>query len=203
MQTVAEMGERLSPFVRQLFQGETRICMHDVGNDVFNDEKMFVVTKDIIHIPYILPAVEHEIAHAVEMTDKSRWLLPDWGMKMEPFKSDSLSFLPFMKIKRLTPRMMFAAMSREVRVRAIQLHMLPESEHNNKKSSLYNILNNIVWGDWAKEMVPFGRRFKTYQDVNAWVNDLREKTFRAWSKDRIIHEWSIRLNYYQEWMETA
>lgn len=187
MKTYSEIESHLSLFVKELVQSESRFRFHDVGNDFFNDKKFFVVTKEIIHCPIFMPAIEHEIAHAVEMRDCSRWLLPDWGMTnfTEP-----------------SPKAMFAAMAREIRVRAIQLHMLPESEHNNKNSTLVNILNNDwAWGHWARTMTPFGR-FKNYQDVWTWANDLRERTFKSWSQDRIAHEWKIRLTHMQNWMET-
>jgi len=193
MQTFQEVEDKLSPFVKAMVQSEKRFRFHIIGNETFNDEKFFVVTKEIIHLPCVLPAAEHEIAHAVEMKNQKRWLLPDWGI---PFKKFSID-------KGLTARMMFTAMAREVRVRAIQLHMMPESEQTNPNSSLTNILRNEhAWGHWAKTMVPFGK-FKTYQDVDVWVNDLRERTFKAWSQDRIAHEWKIRLTHMQNWMETV
>lgn len=66
----------------------------------------------------------------------------------------------------------------------------------------YNILrNDHAWGEWAKTHVPFGR-FKSYEHVQAWVHDIREKTYKAWSLERIKHEWEIRLNAMREYMET-
>jgi hypothetical protein len=194
VETLEQVRDKLGPFVLELIRGESRFTFHGIGNHVFNDEKFFVVTKKTIHLPYGLPSVEHEIAHAVEMKDQKRWLLPDWGLAFKRFSKEE---------HLLTPRMMFVAMAREIRVRAIGLHMLSEKEQTNTQSTSYNILNNQhAWGAWARRMVPFGR-FKTYQDVDAWANDLREKTFNAWCKDRIIHEWRIRLNHIQNWMETS
>jgi hypothetical protein len=185
-----KISDKFSPFVRSCLQSEPRFRFTDVGNAVFDDKQIFVVTKNVIYMPTVLPTTEHEITHAVEMTDQKRWLLPDWGMA---FDGDWEH--------KMTPRKMFASMSREIRVRAIQLHMVPE-EWSNKHSSLVNILNNqMAWGLWAKKYTPFGR-FKNAQDVKDWVDDLREKTYNAWSLERIKHEWKIRLTHMQEYMET-
>lgn len=190
-QEVQASSYPLSPFVAHLVQDEPRFRFYrGVGNETFNDEKYFVVEKNIIHLPAGLPSVEHEIAHAVEMKDQKRWLLPDWGMSVKGFTTDFYS---------LTPRMMFAGMTREIRVRAIQLHIVNE---DSPTSTLKNILNNSVWREWSRTMVPFGR-FKNYSDVYNWVGDIHEKTFKQWSQDRIVHEWKIRLNHWQNWMETA
>lgn len=186
-----QIRHTLYPFTNYLLGMESRFLFPDIGNEVFGDKQFFVVTKDYIYCPYVLPNPEHEIAHAVEMANPKRWLLPDWGLAFDPFTNE----------RGLTSRMMFAAMSREVRVRAIELHMMPEYR-NDKGSSKYNILRNEhAWGDWAKRYTPFGR-FKNYDDVQAWVHDLREKTYRAWSLERIEHEWKIRLGVMREYMDT-
>ena len=192
METFTVVKDKFSPFVRELLESEPRFRFHDIGNDAFDDKKIFVVTKEIIHTSYLLPAIEHEIAHAVEMKDKSRWCVPDWGLTFEDFSNG----------KMMKPSRFFASMAREIRVRAIQLHMSP-AYRNEVNSSLYNILNNEhAWGgDYTKRFLPYGR-FKSYTDVQAWVHDLRVKSYNAWSLDRIRHEWSIRLEHMQNWMET-
>lgn len=179
--------KNISDFTRSILTADPRIRFRSLVEH--DNYKFFYVTKEYIHIPCDLPAVEHEIAHAVEMKNKDRWLLPDWG----------LSFGNKWENK-LTPGKMFAAMAREIRVRAIQLRMMPE-EFNNSHSTALNILNNPAWNDWAKMMTPFGR-FKSYGDVRDWSNDLRDRTYNAWSIDRIAHEWKIRLIHMQEYMET-
>jgi len=187
--SLQEMGDKINPFVKYLLESEPRVRLHPLADDL-DDKKFFFITKKNIHIPYALPEVEHEIAHAVEMTNPSRWTLPDWGMAETVAWNNGL-----------TARRMFAAMSREIRVRAIQLHMSPPSDTNNR-SSLVNILNNEhAWGPWAEQFTPYGR-FKNYQDVWDWANDLRARTYNAWSLDRIHHEWMIRLTHMQHWMES-
>lgn len=190
--TVDELGDKLSPFVRSLLQSEPRFRLTDIGNDVYNDKMFFVVTKDVIYTPALLPLIEHELSHAVEMRDQSRWCMPDWGMSTQGFLNE----------KTLAASCFFAAMAREVRVRAIQLHMQPICR-NDKHSTIYSILNNdYAWGGTCTtKYLPYGR-FQNYQQVEAWVHDLREKNYRSWNLDRIRHEWGIRLTHMQNWMET-
>jgi hypothetical protein len=180
----------IGAFPRSLLKMEPRIRVHAMADDVEENKFMFV-TKTNFHIPHGFPPIEHEIAHMVEMKDPARWTLPDLGMAIFP-KGDP------------SPKMMFAAMAREIRVRAIQLHLIPEDQYSDgNHRTLFNILNNEhAWGGWARTMTPFGR-FKNYQDVWDWANGMRERTFNAWNKDRIVHEWKIRLNHIQNWMETT
>jgi hypothetical protein len=185
--SLESVKDRLNPFVVHLLAGETRWWMHDLLNACFDDKQVFVCTKTHIHLPWGLPTVEHEISHAVEMKDQSRWLLPDWGMK-------------FGKTWGRKPAGFFAGMAREQRARAISLHLL--SSQNEAESSIYNLLNNVHgWGDPAKDFLPYGR-FKTYQHLQDWVHTIRATTYKAWSKERIEEEWKIRLRAMQDWMET-
>lgn len=183
-----ENVKEMCDFARSLLILDSRIRINE---DAFLDDKFFFVTKQHIYVPHGIPSIEHEIAHAVEMRNKDRWLLPDWGLAFGTKWNDNI-----------TPRIMFASMAREIRVRAIQLHMFPD-KLNDAQSTAVNILNNeYAWGHWARMMVPFGR-FRCYQDVWDWAADLREKTYKAWSLERIAHEWKIRLTHMQEWMETT
>lgn len=50
--------------------------------------------------------------------------------------------------------------------------------------------------------LPFGR-FSNQEELKQWESDIVNKTLKAWSIERIEHEWIIRLNYLREWMETA
>lgn len=185
-----EVSSDISPFVISLLDSEPRIRLH--GHlEGLDDGKFFFVTKNHIHIPFGFPLIEHEIAHALEMTNKNRWLLPDWGLGFGN-KWDN----------GMTASKLFSSMSREIRVRAIQLRMMPAKELSNKDSTLVNILNNdFAWGYWARTFTPYGR-FKNAKDVRAWADDLRERTYNAWSLDRIRHEWNVRLVHMQNWMET-
>jgi hypothetical protein len=199
--SVAELASKgeLNPFVEFLFSLEPRIRVHSfeliegsykMSKDREHKQAIFyAVSKDHIHIPYSFPDEAHEVAHMVEMRDPSRWTLPDWGLKLDG-NLESID------------RQVFAWMAREVRVRAIQLHMMGADKPKISHPTLYNILNNGCWKDSAQRNLSYGR-FKTMKDVEDWVLDLREKTFNDWSKDRIITEWVKRLDYIRDEMESA
>lgn len=193
MEEFQAVADKLPPFVRRMLESEPRFRFHAVGNDVYHDAQIFVATKKVIHIPYSLPTAEHEIAHAVEMKNQARWLLPDWGLAFG-IKNWEIN---------LTPSGFFSSMAREIRVRAIEILINPPHRADTM-STRYNILNNkFAWGgDCTKRFLPYGR-FRKYEDVESWVHDLREKTWKAWSLARIEHEWMIRLAHIQNWMETS
>jgi hypothetical protein len=194
----------LKPFVHRLFSMDNRIRLYPFVTDLEPD-KAFFVKKEGIFIPYAIPAPEHEIAHMCEMQDQSRWLLPDWGLafpqesaEKSKCKDPAVKFFDRYK----SPKIFFAAMAREIRVRGIQLHMEPE-EIDKKDSTVFHILNNqFAWGGSVlKGHLPFGR-FRIAKDVEDWAADLRDKTYKAWNLPRIEHEWGVRLTHMQNWMET-
>lgn len=144
-----------------------------IMNDL-DDKWAYKPTKKCIYIAHSLPTIAHEIAHMVEMNDFSRLLLQDWGLK-------------------LGPNVGFTSAAREIRVRAIQGLMEPE------RNRLVN--NYFGWMIPLFGKLPFGR-FKTKQDVIDWENDLHHRILRAWSLDRIFHEWKLRVDYIRNWQET-
>jgi hypothetical protein len=170
---------QLPSFERSLFEMDSRIRLFELFDELESDHG-FLPCKDMICIPIALPSADHEIAHMVEMTNPKRWTLPDWGINIHEPR---------------TQKGLFASLSRETRVRAIQRHITPAIPN-------YAPLSNYhFWEPMVKKNVPFGR-FKTYEEVYSWVIDLHEKTYAAWSLERIRHEWEIRLNHIQNWMET-
>lgn len=175
----SESPQKLSDFERSLFEMDSRIRVFGFFDDLESNHG-FIIRKDMICIPTGLPSADHEIAHMVEMTNRSRWTLHDWGINIHEPK---------------TQKGLFAAISRETRVRAIQRHMTPNIPR-------FAPLNNVhCWEPWVKENIPFGK-FKTYQDVENWVVDMHDKTYAAWSLDRIRYEWEVRINHIRDWMET-
>lgn len=186
---VTDVADQLNPFIRQLLDMDPRFRLCPFYGDI-QENKGFFVTKEFIHIPYVLPKVEHDISHLLELTASRRWTLPDWGMPR--FEED-----------RIAPGPFFAAFCREVRTRGIQLHLEQfKNEEDKLSSTTWSQLNNPYWDDMVKSLLPFGR-FKNYQDVQCWLGDLRERTYKAWNQDRIMHEWKVRLNHIQNWMETS
>lgn len=184
-----DLSDKFSPFVNSLLSMDKRIRLCPLFGDV-EEDKGFFITKKHIYIPYSLPKVEHDLAHLVEMNAPRRWTMPDWG-------------LPRFEKDVMPAGQVFAALSRECRTRAIQLHMETfPSEEAKFKSTSWSQLNNFYWADLVKSVLPFGR-FKNYRDVEDWNAMLRERTFKAWSLERIRHAWEVRLNHIQHWMETA
>ena len=177
----------LNPLVQRLCAMEPRIRVCNLFGDI-EEDKGFFVTKSHIFIPHQLPKIEHDISHLLELRNSKRWTLPDWGMPR--FNDATIKCGPF-----------FAALCREVRTRAIQLHLEPETI-GNETSTTWNQLANPYWSDMTERLLPFGR-FKCMKDVKCWMGDLRERTYQAWSLDRIDHEWKVRLDHIRNWMETA
>jgi hypothetical protein len=177
------------PFIHEMIGMDERIRLSRFYGDVEKD-KGFFITKEFIHIPYALPSLCHDMAHLLELTNSKRWTMTDWGMPR--FEKDTMS-----------AKAVFAALSRETRTRAIQLHISCfRNEEEKLASTSYNQLNNSYWSNLVRSNLPYGR-FKTYRCVEEWVARLRERTYKAWSLDRIQHEWKVRLNHIQNWMETC
>lgn len=182
-----ELRANVSSLVLSLLHVDSRIRIYPLYGDV-DEDKGFFVTKDHIFFPYVLPKIEHDIAHLVELKSSRRWTLPDWGMPR--FSKEDIKPGPF-----------YAALARETRTRAIQLHLQPEKV-GDMSSTVFNPLANPYWEMMACKLLPFGR-FKCMQDIHCWVGHLRERTYQAWCLDRIEHEWQMRINHISNWMETA
>lgn len=186
---VTDVANQLDPFVRQLLEMDDRFRLCEYFGDI-QEDKGFFVTKEFIHVPFILPRIEHDISHLLELTAARRWTMPDWGMPK--FSADTIA-----------PSAFFAALCRECRTRGIQLHLQKfQNEEAKLRSTAWNQLNNPYWKEMTEKLLPYGR-LKTMQDVQCWLDDLRDRTFNAWSLDRIQCEWKVRLNHIQNWMETA
>jgi hypothetical protein len=168
-------------FALSLLEMDARIRTYHIYQDT-GDIKGYCPTKKFLYFPVGLPTAEHEIAHMVEIQNTARLTRQDWGMTNTPLEQKS-------------SRQLFAALVREIKVRTIQLRMTPGSK------TCEDIFNNSYWKDEARKRVPFGR-FKSWENVTDWAESLRVKTYRAWSLDRIRHEWEIRLNHIRDWMET-
>ena len=74
-----DLGDKLSPLVHSLLSMDQRVRLYPLFGDV-DGEKGFFITRQHIYIPYVLPLIEHDIAHLLELTNSRRWTLPDWGM---------------------------------------------------------------------------------------------------------------------------
>lgn len=177
----------VGPIVISLFEMEPRIKVYSLFGDA--DPEMnqgYIPEKHQLLFPIGIPGAAHEIAHMVEMRNPDRWTKVDWGM-VSPKKNKGYS-------KWQSTGGLFAALTREIRVRAIQQHI-------NSEMPYPSIMDNPHWNDLVCDRLHFGR-FKSRKDVLDWSNDLKNKTYNAWSLDRIRHEWEVRLNHIRNWMET-
>lgn len=172
----------------ELLSMDSRIKVCSFYGDV-QDDAGYLPTKKQLVFPCELPAASHQIAHMIEMTNPNRWTMIDWGMAT-----------PEGDFSNFKARNYFAALARETRVRAIQLHL--DESLIYKSSTTYNIFMNSVWECAAKKYLPFGR-FSSMKELEDWTFSLRDRTYFAWSVERVRHEWAIRLNHIRNWMETT
>jgi hypothetical protein len=158
-----------------------------IGGITGGDKKCYIPSKDKLCMTYGFPILNHELSHVVEMRDLSRLTQIDFGMNIFGRARHTHAFY------RPTDNGFFAGMAREIRVRSIERHINPDCSAN--------MLTNRGWATHSARILPFGR-FKTIQDLETWVLDVAEKTYKAWNKDRIVFEWTRRLDYLRDWMET-
>lgn len=173
-----------SKFEKHLLLMDKRFRLYDICDREFDEYKKhyYIPTKEYIILSYTIPNIAHEISHFVEMNNFDRLIKPDFG------------FDPIGSNKYKSPKNIVQAISRENRVVAI------ESIIKNIDYSI-PIKENDYWFETFKNILPFGK-FKTIENVFDWSEFIYISTKNKWSKDRIEHEWKIRLNYVQNWMET-
>lgn len=174
--------------IQHMLSLDSRFKFYEMaGEDSIDPEHGYVPSKKTIFIPVMLPNIKHEIAHMVEMTLPNRLLLPDWGM---PKINKELS--------KFSEQGFIHSLVREIRVRAIQLHL--ESNWAVSERCLSFIKSECIEKE-IKSRLPFGK-FKNFAQVIAWMEHLRDTTYYAWSEERIVFEWEKRISYIQNWMET-
>jgi hypothetical protein len=177
-------------FTKHLLSQMPRASFYNLIDIDDLDGNYYFPSKNEILFPCAFLAIEtHEIAHMVEMRNYGRLTLPDWGMKNWSNGTSKVSSKSF-----------FAALSREIRVRAISI--IIKDEVLTSHSTSYNIFNNFFWKGAAIERFPFGK-FKNFSDAQEWANVLVEKTLSHYNKDLIESEWLKRVDYISNWMETA
>jgi hypothetical protein len=154
----------------------------------------FEVKKDGVHVSTGFPSANHEIAHWVEMKDENRWLLPNWGI---PTKS----FIHPHRFIGGTREGEVAALSREMRVMAIQAHMesfLVEKDPGQMRERMTRWADEAFLKDFQ---LPFGK-LKERQDIRNWAGQIWQTTFNAWNLDRIEFEFKKRIEMVKNFMET-
>src|SRR5271155_179106 len=73
-----------TPFVYNLLKMEDRIRVFEFGDELVGGKPegkwlAYYPTKQHLYIPIMLPTVEHQIAHMVEIKQE-RCTIPDWGL---------------------------------------------------------------------------------------------------------------------------
>lgn len=173
-----------------LSQLDCRFIVNDIKN-IYNRQlpvyAAYIPKRSVVKIPVDFPTLNHQIAHMVEIEDINRCTINDWGFG-EP-KSEKNFF-------KYSNKMVLRILSREIRVRAIQLHLNDKCDKN--LSSIVNQIKHLL-----KRRLDNGLgKFKNIQDLYQWEDHLRQTTYDAWNEDRIIHEWNRRISFIKDWMET-
>lgn len=191
--------DKLVPAVHELLSKVSKLHLVEYpfrdqkgDSNVFEDNNSFgylpLKAKDL-YLCTKLPSVDHEIAHTVDMP-VARCTTPDWGIKNS------------IDIGGWSNNYFFAALTREVRVRAIQLHLITQEHWKYKNIFTSRILENPAWGHQANMRLPFGR-FKKHNQLVDWIHTIHMQTYKRWSIDRIVHEWAERVKIINDWIETA
>ena len=184
--TPAKLKNKLSlnDFVFHLLSLDDRIAFSDHPERLTGKSDFGLgVSKQYILFPtFGLVPPDHELAHFVEMQNKKRWLLPDLGMKIRPLLKDKVS-----------PTFLFATLARETRVDTLAFFFV------GKRRRSFIARDKVA--PIVEKALPFGR-FRDLADVIQWEETIVSHTLRDWSKDRIEHEWKMRIAFFREYMDT-
>lgn len=171
-------------FAKHLLLKADRFYYYDGIKAPDDNFGLYFPRKDKIFFPIKFPIEAHEIAHMIEMPSLNRLLVKDWGLTYDAFSLLNKKFL--------------VAFIRETRVRAIQTVI-------DDGSSNCDILKNIEWRDEIKyrlDLNPSLGKFTSFDQVKQWADSLKDKTIAHWNKDRIEFEWTKRVEFISNWMET-
>jgi hypothetical protein len=176
----------VSSFAGKLIEMEPRFRLFDIFDEIAPDgEHAYIPTKKWLYIPVWLPAADHEIAHFVETSFGKKLVKIDWGM-------EGLGAWRRKVNSGKHKHMIFQAVAKETRVRAIQSVI---------GGSTF-LLDNSIWISMIEKNLPFGQ-FLNVREVIEWARYLHNSTQSAWTQERVRVEWRQRLDYVREWMETA
>jgi hypothetical protein len=130
--------------------------------------------RDPLHL------LDHELAHILEMSQLPRLLEKDFGIK---------EFIPVSR----TRKSLFFLVLREVRVRAIQSRLMNKEKIGDEKINgpIFLISENFKFG-----------RFSNKKELEQYAYELYDRTYAAWTEERIRFEWNRRLEFIRNWMES-
>lgn len=171
-----------------LSQLDSRFVVNDpkyvLSREYNNVFAAYIPKKNVIYIPVDFPGLVHQIAHMVEIEDIKRCVMNDWGFgePKERFKYSN--------------KMTLRILSREIRVRAIQLYLM-----DSWSSNLESIVHQCE--DLLKPKLVNGLgKFTSLDKLYQWEDHLRQTTYDVWNEERIITEWNNRISFIKEWMES-
>jgi hypothetical protein len=183
---------KASDFAFELCSIDSRFLFYDPFEGPINDgsHAFYIPTKENIFIPAgkVVVPVEHQLAHIIEMNNLERIIQDDYGL-------DNFGSL---KPRTLSAR--YAALARELRVRAIEKIIKEDHEYSHERI-IERLIDNQSFSvnGWDNDL-PFGK-FKTKKDVEIWALDIFSKTISHWDRDKIQYEWIQKVNYIKHWME--
>jgi hypothetical protein len=192
---ITPKSEIKNSFAAELVKMDERIVCYNMLANRFDEASVnrhkhfYMPFKNVILISdEMIPKLSHQIAHMVEMNNFSRCVQHDWNFgTIDKMTSDKFS-----------TKFYVAAMLREIRVRAIDHHISDVPFIRGKFK-----LGGAAWRptDIPIKSFPFGR-FKDQKDFIEFCSALEERTYNAWSKEKVRVEWIKRLDYIRNWMET-
>lgn len=142
----------------------------------------YLPTKQGLYFYVAIPTPEHEVAHLLEMNDRKRWTLNDFGINSDPPD---------------TPRPLLTGITRETKVRAIQSILA-----NEPPNPLW--FKDRIWGNLLMNRISFPfRSFAAFSHLEDYLASLYTKTIARWDFDRIHYEWEERAEHLNHYMETS
>jgi hypothetical protein len=158
----------------------------------------YVLANNTMYLAAGIPRLSHEIAHLVEMSKPKRWTQIDFGFP--EVKSD------------YEPGYVYFV--RETRVRCIE-HILLDFDFKSKLTPVIPKMK-IPFGkhpapkkDFLESLFPritninFPiKKFNSYISFSAFLESIYDTTKKKYDKDRIEHDWKIRIDYIKNFMET-
>ncbi len=162
----------LLPFEKHLIEMFPRVRLHKVGDDY---DKDFFMGYAIRHGVIHFSTLMPSLSHEIAHMVEMK-TEKRWIQNDWGFSLDlNHTWMPIL--------------IRETRVRAIQAHM-------NRQRQIYE--NEFVFDNVKYPLT----KFKSRPELVEYLQAMSERTQKAWSPDRIEHEWKIRVAYIRNHMET-
>ena len=155
----------------------------------------YFVQDGIIHMPWFMPFLEHEVAHFVEMNDLTRLLKDDFGFDTMFYHYYNHKIIGSINYKRV-----ISSSIRETRVRAIHYIIkcsFTKDKDNFIKKFKYNYSAGLTLFSGNNLNINFGR-FKSNKEFEEYLLHTAERTFDIYNKEKILFEFDNRIKYVLE-----